>query len=707
MEGRLIMLKRLFIFMILVSLAFGQWNYDYSTGTLNAKLLGDVELTGDLNADSVVVDSNLSVLGKVEVTSKAGTSNKLISINNATGLERYYWNYNNSTAEYSLNSDTDTDILYITRSGKIGMGTASPSAILDISYGSGVTPPRITSTDTEDAVIRFYDTTAYSGGIGWDRSSDLLGIYGKNSSGTPAIAVDNADNVALVADLDVGDSLSVDGNATFDGTTEYSGKLSIGTDGTLSWGSAKDFGKLTWDTGEARVISQAGKALNLYTTDAGINQLYLATGGQNIMGHNASMAIGATEPVLQVEDGDIGLYRWVASSSATRLRFAKSRNATPNSYTIVQDNDVLGSLSMHGDDGTNIATEGARITAKINGTPAENRMPTDLEFYTALGGADDDIALGAVLGKDAMLDLYGGTISILAGADDAAKTRTDATNKRMRFAVPHYTNAEEPVGVLFVTPESGKNEITIGGGTSSMNAATSIRIFAADDITTTTGTEVARFEGGAAKATMMGLGNSSLEAWQSGWSIFQLGGNASWMSNTTQGVSTSIYNLHNAYYDGAWKYISADEASRYYQQHGRHTFDVATAGASADDPISWTTAFQISNDATITTTGGRVHNVTTVNAATYDLLVTDYICHVTYTGTGAVTSFTLPTAQTVSGRTIIIKDAGGNAGTNNITIDTEGAETIDGAGTLVINSDYSSVSLYSDGSNWFIQYILP
>ena len=99
--------------------------------------------------------------------------------------------------------------------------------------------------------------------------------------------------------------------------------------------------------------------------------------------------------------------------------------------------------------------------------------------------------------------------------------------------------------------------------------------------------------------------------------------------------------------------------------------------------------------------GAIYRNVTTVNAATYDLLASDDILNVTYTATGAVTSLTLPTAQCVSGRVIVIKDAGGNAGTNNITIATQGAEKIDGLDTLVINNNYNSVTLYSDGTNWF------
>ena len=99
-------------------------------------------------------------------------------------------------------------------------------------------------------------------------------------------------------------------------------------------------------------------------------------------------------------------------------------------------------------------------------------------------------------------------------------------------------------------------------------------------------------------------------------------------------------------------------------------------------------------------------NVTTVSAATYDLLVDDKILHVTYTTTGAVTSLTLPTAQCDDasdyGRVITIKDAAGNSNTNNITVDTEGSETIDGAATLVLDVDYVSYDLYCENDDWFL-----
>jgi len=98
--------------------------------------------------------------------------------------------------------------------------------------------------------------------------------------------------------------------------------------------------------------------------------------------------------------------------------------------------------------------------------------------------------------------------------------------------------------------------------------------------------------------------------------------------------------------------------------------------------------------------GANIQNITVVNASTYTILEKDNIIHSTYSAIGAQT-ITIPTAQLVSGRIITIKDAGGNASVNNITIATEGTEKIDGGDTAVINSNYGVITLYSNGSNWF------
>ena len=62
----------------------------------------------------------------------------------------------------------------------------------------------------------------------------------------------------------------------------------------------------------------------------------------------------------------------------------------------------------------------------------------------------------------------------------------------------------------------------------------------------------------------------------------------------------------------------------------------------------------------------------------------------------------LDSANYQEGDKIIVKDTSGTAATNNITIDTSGAETIDGAATLVMDTDYQSVTLIFDGTNFFV-----
>ena len=61
---------------------------------------------------------------------------------------------------------------------------------------------------------------------------------------------------------------------------------------------------------------------------------------------------------------------------------------------------------------------------------------------------------------------------------------------------------------------------------------------------------------------------------------------------------------------------------------------------------------------------------------------------------------TLPAAQGISGRIYRIKktDSGGNA----VTVDGNSSETIDGATTNVLSSQYDVVELQCDGSNWHV-----
>jgi hypothetical protein len=77
------------------------------------------------------------------------------------------------------------------------------------------------------------------------------------------------------------------------------------------------------------------------------------------------------------------------------------------------------------------------------------------------------------------------------------------------------------------------------------------------------------------------------------------------------------------------------------------------------------------------------------------------------TTTGAVTinlfdpALISPSSE-VDGYMVTIKDEAGNASSNNITINGAAGYTIDGSTSITISINYASVTLYSDGANWFV-----
>ncbi len=97
---------------------------------------------------------------------------------------------------------------------------------------------------------------------------------------------------------------------------------------------------------------------------------------------------------------------------------------------------------------------------------------------------------------------------------------------------------------------------------------------------------------------------------------------------------------------------------------------------------------------------GEGFNLTTIpKSASYALTDIDTVIDV---DTSSARTMTLPTAIGRKGKTFVIKDATGGAVTNNITIATTSAQTIDGASGASIALAYGFLWLKSDGANWSV-----
>ena len=95
----------------------------------------------------------------------------------------------------------------------------------------------------------------------------------------------------------------------------------------------------------------------------------------------------------------------------------------------------------------------------------------------------------------ALLDVRasGGSATMLTavfGANEGttAGTLSDNTDKACRIGSYHYDIDEEPFGIITASGTNGTNNLTLGGGTSLMNAATEIKFNTAANSTTTSGT---------------------------------------------------------------------------------------------------------------------------------------------------------------------------------------------------------------------------
>lgn len=103
-------------------------------------------------------------------------------------------------------------------------------------------------------------------------------------------------------------------------------------------------------------------------------------------GSTQGVSIGGSAPMIQCHvssGGQFGAVRWANDSAGSVIRMAKSRAALPTAAPVaVASGDALGVFAFYGDDGTNLNSMGASITAYVDAGVSTGIIPTRLVFHT-------------------------------------------------------------------------------------------------------------------------------------------------------------------------------------------------------------------------------------------------------------------------------------------------------------------------------------
>ncbi len=343
-------------------------------------LEGSIDVNGTANLDNVDVDGSFAIQQANSNTPtllvQAATTASDFSISGYSDASGAYymlganaylnsggnnatWDANENTAAITLNSRTANGMEFATGTG---VGTTRLTINGSGSVGIGVADGDVTSDGTA--------ARTYVGIIG-------TGNRGRLNLGSTAVNGADSGVISFVNGANELGNINMETNSG----VQNAGKMYISSTDLLTINSA---GGVVFNDNSANV--------DFRIESNGNDNMFLVDGSADavVIGKSApDTTISGGTPSFQVIGTGVA-----ASVASTRrennafgaaLIMSKSRNTTPDNYTIVQAGDTLGSIIFIGDDGTNLDTYGATISNVVKSGVGENDMPTELIFSTNSG----------------------------------------------------------------------------------------------------------------------------------------------------------------------------------------------------------------------------------------------------------------------------------------------------------------------------------
>ena len=277
---------------------------------------------------------------------------------------------------------------------------------------------------------------------------------GAGSVGTTALQ-DNAVTNAKLADATQGDVI-------YYGAAGAPAQLAAGTSGQV----------LKTQGAGANPIWAADQAGTITAFTNGVdNRLVTATsatalngeanlsfsGSQLLQGGQTSAGTAGYAGTLQVngvnDNVTVGINSFKNNDGGGNLVIGKSRNAASGSFTVLQNNDVIGAIRWAGDDGNDYESQAASIDVRVDGTPGSNDMPGRMIFSTTPDGAASPV--------EAMRINNAGTVTkplqpAFMSLNGGGTTLANATDVTITLDTEVFDIGSNISGNTFTAPVTGK-----------------------------------------------------------------------------------------------------------------------------------------------------------------------------------------------------------------------------------------------------------
>ncbi len=682
--------------------------YDIATGDLSklraAELTGSTGISGSSAQFGAVTSTGVEINEEhplLTLRSNAASGDQQIKFRSGDGSQMGLIRADvtsNTLNHISLGVNTSETQLVLDTNGKVGVGTQSPGATLHISGGVAADKGLIISAKG-------------------NQSADLFTIQDK--TGATAVKIDAGGEFTLSAvsassTVKLAGALSASDNTLFvDPTTARVGinkalpdaflhvsSSAAATKGMIISGDGNQSADLllVQNKAGADAVKVAADGVTTLTnlTSSLVNLSNPATG--SIAGPGSFLALNALKDIVLAEPPSGGAVSAVANgandriatfSSATALNGESSLTFDGSILTVADDISVAAKVIHTGDSDTNIKFDTDKIEF-IAGNETLLTLTEDTQDIVIVGdGGDVDFQVKTsggnntifAQGSDGKVGIGKGAPTARLHVSQSNQTADNTSNHLFRLDDGNPTTGKPQSAPLMLVTASfagdGWSEGFVGINTASPQGALHV---------------MSQLDGGNGAHTFIvdsgkvGIGTNGINA-------------KLHVSGNTNDQKTVLIEAV------AQQSVDVVEVK---QKTGATCFKISETGTTTITDLAQTggsinnATIGASTAAPVTMTAGAVKYRSKANSdSPYSVVASDYIIGVNTSG-GAVEIDLQAASSAGAGRMLIIKDVGGAAGTNNITIDPNGSEKIDGQSTVVIAANSGSVMLFCDGSNYFI-----